>query len=151
MGLTDVRLSTERLRQTISNRHLLLPRLAPPSAWTDAGSAPRRPSTSTVPQDGPCATLSSTVREDLITLDLSGSAMEYAAFRGRFDVLPRAMLLDVFAQHYPRMGALGGVLEQDVAREGGWMGSVRRAGGPAREQGLALYQARRQDANNQPD
>lgn len=53
-------------------------------------------------------------------VDLSGQRhMEYVNFRGEFDEIPRDELLQVFAEHYPRMQRLDTASwEQDVAVEG---------------------------------
>ena len=124
VGLADVRnhLSTERLRQTMGTDIFYChgyTAIGLDGRWIKATPAfnvelCHKMGLRTLEFDG---------REDSIyhPFDLSGQRhMEYVAFRGEFDELPRAMLLDVFAQHYPRMGALGGVSwEQDVARERG--------------------------------
>lgn len=53
-------------------------------------------------------------------VDLAGQRhMEYVNFRGEFDEIPRDELLQVFAEHYPRMQRLDTASwEQDVAGEG---------------------------------
>jgi hypothetical protein len=44
--------------------------------------------------------------------------MEYVNFRGEYDEIPRDDLLQVFAEHYPRMQRLDTASwEQDVAVE----------------------------------
>ena len=124
VGLADVRnhLSTERLRQTMGTDIFYChgyTAIGLDGRWVKATPAfnvelCRKMGLHTLEFDG---------REDSIyhPFDLSGQRhMEYVAFRGEFDELPRPMLLEVFAQHYPRMGALEGVSwEQDVARERG--------------------------------
>lgn len=122
VGLADVRnhLSTERLRQTMGTDIFYChgyTAIGLDGRWIKATPAfnvelCRKMGLHTLEFDG---------RQDSIyhPFDLSGQRhMEYVAFRGEFDELPRAMLLEVFAQHYPRMGSLGAASwEQDLTRE----------------------------------
>jgi transglutaminase-like putative cysteine protease len=117
VGLADVRnhLSTERLRQTMGTDIFYChgyTAIALDGRWVKATPAfnvelCHKLGLHTLEFDG---------REDSIyhPFDTTGRRhMEYVALRGEFDELPRQMLLDVFAQHYPGMGRLSDASWED--------------------------------------
>ncbi|MBL8335156.1 MAG: transglutaminase family protein [Rhodoferax sp.] len=117
VGLADVRnhLSTERLRQTMGTDIFYChgyTAIALDGRWVKATPAfnvelCHKLGLHTLEFDG---------REDSIyhPFDTAGRRhMEYVALRGEFDELPRQMLLEVFAQHYPGMGRLSGASWED--------------------------------------